>query len=69
MKPALTPIVPTRRMSEAIAAVCKTCGSVLEQGPWELSKSVGLHSNNGQCGGRKQIVLLGFQADSKAAKQ
>ena len=65
----LTPIVPTRKMSEAIAFVCRTCGSVIEENPyWPLSKSVGLHSRNGRCT-RKDIVSLGFQPDLKAVKQ
>ena len=52
-------LVPTKRMGEAFAAKCKTCGSLIEQNQyWKLSNSVGLHANNGRCGGRKAITLL-----------
>jgi hypothetical protein len=56
--------VQTKRITEAIAAECLTCGGQFMeyQSPWPMRKSIGLHERNGQCGGRKAMRFYAFKA-------
>lgn len=62
MSAATIPVKPTRLVREAIFAECNTCGhKFLEySAPWPMSKSIGMHARNGQCGGPKAITMYKF---------